>query len=191
MDSEKQSAKTIPPAWKVLHRRWTRPSGQFSFWTFLLVGIVILGGIAVWIELYRYAFIPLSSPSDIEAADAAGAHQPVRSLSALQLALATAGLAVAGPAVMQLLYSRDKLAIVAAVLLITVEMIFAMYLMVFGEAGKLGTLVAGLICVIVAILAWILANGEDDIFQDEVANDASTGGNPMRPLSSGQAPARV
>ena len=55
-------------------------------------------------------------------------------------------------------------------------------LMVFGEAHETGTLIGGLICVVPAILAWVLANGEDDIFQDEVRDDASTGGNPMRPL---------
>jgi len=159
----------VSPAWNLLHRRWTRPRAQVSFWTFLAVGIVLLGGLAVWIEFYRYTFIP----------PAPGANP---NLQPLQLALATAGLAVAGPAAMQLLYSRDKLCIVAAIILFTVVMIFAMYLMVFGEAQETGTLVGGLVCLVPAILAWVLANGEDDIFQDEVRDDASTGGNPMRPL---------
>jgi hypothetical protein len=128
----------VSPAWNLLHRRWTRPRAQVSFWTFLAVGIVLLGGLAVWIEFYRYTFIP----------PAPGANP---NLQPLQLALATAGLAVAGPAAMQLLYSRDKLCIVAAIILFTVVMIFAMYLMVFGEAQETGTLVGGLVCLVPAI----------------------------------------
>ncbi len=179
MDETKPAPKPIPPAWHVLHRRWTRPSGQLSFWTFLVVGIIILGGLAVWIEIYRYAYHVPAQPGEHAA------------LAPLQLALATAGLAVAGPSAMQLLYSRDKLAIVAAIILFTIEMIFAMYLMVFGEPKECGTLGGGLICIGVAVVAWALANGEDDIFQDDVANDASMGGDPMRPLPTRSAPAKV
>lgn len=171
MKDDIDSASSVSPAWYLLHRRWTRPRTQFSFWTFLAVGIVLLGGLAVWIEFYRYVFIPPAPDADAD-------------LHSLQLALATASLAVAGPAAMQLLYSRDKLCIVAAIILFTIVMIFAMYLMVFGEAHETGTLLGGLVCIVPAILAWVLANGEDDIFQDEIRDDASTGGNPMRPLGS-------
>ena len=179
MDEGESAAKTVSPAWLVLHRRWTKPTKQLSFWTFLLVGIVILGGLAVWIEGFRYVnFVPSS-------------EEPTPKLEPIQLALATAGLAVAGPSAMQLLYSRDKLAIVAAILLFTAEMISAMYLMVFGEPDVAGTIISGMLCVALAIVAWVLANGEDDIFQDEVDSDVSAGGNPMRPLPSGSSPARV
>ncbi|MGC6331125.1 hypothetical protein [Rhizorhabdus sp. FW153] len=171
MEEDVDRGITVRPAWQVLYRRWNRPKAQMSFWTFLAVGIVLLGGLAVWIEFYRYAFIPPAPKS-------------LPDLHPLQLALATAGLAIGGPAAMQMLYSRDKLCIVTAIILFTIVMIFAMYLMVFGEAHQTGTLVGGLICCIPAILAWVLANGEDDIFQDEVRDDASTGGNPMRPLGS-------
>ncbi|WEJ99487.1 MAG: hypothetical protein P0Y59_21655 [Candidatus Sphingomonas phytovorans] len=176
---EEMEARPVPPAWKVLHRRWTRPNKQLSFWTFLLVGIVVLGGLAVWIEGYRYFnFVPTDKQSSADRAP-------------LQLALATAGLAVAGPAAMQLLYSRDKLAIVTAILLFTVEMISAMYLMVFGVPKDCGTIVGGVTCVGIAIVAWVLANGEDDIFQDDVPNDVPAGGDPMRHLPGGPAPAKV
>jgi hypothetical protein len=170
LEDDSDAPSTVSPAWSILHRRWTRPRTQVSFWTFLAVGIVLLGGLAVWIEFYR--FVWLATPE--------GATE----LGPLQLALATAGLAIAGPAAMQLLYSRDKLCIVAAIILFTIVMICAMYLMVFGEAQRTGTLFGGAICVVPAIIAWVLANGEDDIFQDEVRDDASTGGNPMRPIGS-------
>lgn len=171
MEDDIDSGSAVSPAWYLLHRRWTRPRTQLSFWTFLAVGIVLLGDLAVWIEFYRYFFIP----------PALGANTD---LHPLQLALATAGLAIAGPAAMQLLYSRDKLCIVAAIILFTFVMIFAMYLMVFGEAHETGTLFGGFVCLVLAILAWVLANGEDDIFQDETRDDAATGGNPMRSLGS-------
>lgn len=169
----------VAPEWKLLHRRWTRPRKELSFWTFLLVGIVLLGGLAVWIEGYRYYFFVPTT------------EHPAAELGGLKLALATAGLAIAGPAAMQLLYSRDKLAIVAAILLFTVEMLAAMYLMVFGTPSTWGTIAAGLVCVAPAILAWVLANGEDDIFQDDASDDASTGGDPMKPLPGSPPPARV
>ncbi|MEH3123031.1 MAG: hypothetical protein PGN16_13820 [Sphingomonas phyllosphaerae] len=133
---------------------------------------------AVWIEGYRYLNDVPKAPETTD-------------LGPLQLALATAGLAVAGPAAMQLLYSRDKLAIVFAILLFTIEMIFAMYLMQFGRPGGWGTFGGGLTCVAIAVVAWVLANGDDDIFQDETPIDASAGGNPMRKLPSGASPAAV
>jgi hypothetical protein len=179
MYDDSSAAKTIAPAWKVLHKRWTRPTKQLSFWTFLGVGIIILGGLPVWIEGFRYlTFTPHGTVAEAN-------------LEPFQLALATAGLAVAGPSAMQLLYSRDKLAIVAAILLFTVEMIAAMYLMVFGEPDVFGTWVGGLICAGVAVLAWVLANGEDDIFQDDTDSDVAAGGDPMRPLLNRTAPAKV
>jgi heme/copper-type cytochrome/quinol oxidase subunit 3 len=178
MSEQTDAGAPIKPAYRLLHSRWTSPAREWSFWTFLLVGIVILGGLAVWIEGVRY-FNDVPKPN--EQSD----------IAPLQLALATAGLAVAGPSAMQMLYSRDKLTIVAAILLFTVEMIFSMYLMVFGEAKACGTFVAGLVCVVAAIVSWVLANGDDVIFQDETPNDAAAGGNPMRPLGTGSSPAAV
>lgn len=175
---ELNAAPGVSPAWALLYRRWSLPKRQWSFWIFLFVGIVVLGGLAVWIELYRYIFSPAE-------------HGKQADIGAVRLALATAGLAVGGPAAMQLLYSRDKLAIVIAILLFTFVMIAAMFLMTFGEPAGCGTFIAGLVCVAPSILAWMLANGEDPIFQDEVPDDAPGGGQPMKALPSVKAPVRT
>lgn len=49
-----QSANTFVLLWKELERRLFRPLPSFTFWSFLVRGIVIFGGLAIWIECLKY-----------------------------------------------------------------------------------------------------------------------------------------
>lgn len=48
-----QSANTFVLLWKELRRRLFRPFPSFTFWSFLVRGIVIFGGLAIWIECLK------------------------------------------------------------------------------------------------------------------------------------------
>jgi len=48
-----QSANTIKLLLKELGRRLFRPFPSFTFWSFLIRGIVIFGGLAIWIECLK------------------------------------------------------------------------------------------------------------------------------------------
>lgn len=159
--------------WNLLRERLQKPCKELSFYIFLGIGILFLGGMAIWIEVYRFlTFIPTPE------------HQHAE-LAGTRLALATAILAIAGPAAMQLMYALDKMATVVAILLIAIELLLAIYLMGFGSPNGCGTIFWGFVGLSLAVLTWWLANGGDNIFQDETPDDAATGGNPTRPLLGG------
>ncbi|WP_336964020.1 hypothetical protein [Sphingobium aquiterrae] len=171
--SQDLGAFRSPSPWNLLRERLQKPCKEWSFYIFLGVGILFLGGMAIWIEAYRFLTFVASQ------------DHPHAELSGIRLALATAILAIAGPAAMQLMYALDKMATVVAILLIAVELVLAIYLMGFGSPDGCGTILWGFIGLGLAVLTWWLANGGDNIFQDETPDDAATGGNPTRPLLGG------
>lgn len=165
--------------WALIGRRITTPVKQFSFWTVLLLGIVLIGYLSVWIEE--------GNVNDFVATK----KQPFPDVAPLRLAYATAILAVAAPCVAQLMFSLNKMAVVVSFVITIVVGSLAYGLselanslqsiQCYGRAGLL-----------IAVLTWWLANGEDEIFQDRTTPYAGSGGdNPLGPLPGGNAGVRT
>lgn len=161
-----------PSRWALLGRRLTRPVKQVSFYVVLLIGIGVIGYLAVWIEEVRVAH-----------AGAAGSTAQ-SNFEPLRLAYATAILAVGAPCLMQLIYVEDKIARVIAVVLGFVILTFAYC--VDNEAPDLSWIhLFGRVGLLLATGAWWLANGEDELFQDMPTRNAPSGGDPHRELTGG------
>lgn len=165
--------------WAPIRQRLFHPLRQVTFWLVLLLGIVVVGYLAVWIEVgHVISFTPTSERSTVD-------------LDPLRLAYATAILATASPCLMQLLLTDSKMIRVAAIALafaalwlaycVSVEAAWACRVHVYGGLGMA-----------LAILAWWLANGEDPLLQDRVSPSASSGGdNPLRDLPGGETDVRT
>lgn len=106
-------------------------------------------------------------------------------LMPLSIAYATAILAVAAPAIMQLLLTLDKMAILVGCLLIILTGTAA-YNAADDMEGFWWLNSTGIFGLFIATFAWWLANGADDLFQDRPKNNSGSGGDVERQLSGGK-----
>lgn len=178
MSSAESEKGTGEHPWALVGRRLTRPCRQWTFYVVLILGILILGYLAVWIEVGNViGFEP-----------SAGCQTP--NLEPLQLAYATAILAVGVPCLMQLGLTLNKMALVLAFILAFSVLFFAYR--VSGEGISLsGVHFYGLFGLLVATMSWWLANGEDELFQDRPKPSAPSGGDPTRELPGGNSGVKV
>lgn len=159
--------------WALLGRRLRMPLFQWSFWTVMLVGIAFIGYLAVWIEETTISnFVPT-------------AQEPEPNLEPLKLSYATAILAVAAPCIAQLALVMNKMATLVALVFAVIVATLA-YQVMYGAHDLHAVHLVGRPGMLVALLSWWLANGEDDLFQDRTRPNVPSGGsNTQRPLSSG------
>lgn len=164
--------------WAMVGRRLKHPCRQWTFYVVLILGILVLGYFAVWIEFARvWNFQPST-----------GHEEP--DLQALRLAYATAVLAVGAPCVMQLGLTMNKMAIVSSFVLIFIVLWLA-YWVTNADTDTAGVHFYGLMGLTVATLCWWLANGEDELFQDRAPPGAASGGDPQRSLKGGNSEVKV
>lgn len=164
--------------WAMIGRRLKRPCQQWTFYVVLILGIVILGYLAVWIEAvhaWNFTVTP---------------RQPDFDLEPLKLAYATAILAVGAPCCMQIALTLNKMAILTGIVLIFVILTLA-YSLSTGNLSHVGVHLIGLPGLLFAILSWWLANGEDELFQDRAKPNAASGGDPARSLSGGKSGVKI
>lgn len=150
-----------------LSRRFKSPSGQVSFWVFLLLGLLIFSACGVWVELGKYCL-----PSG-------------KTLEGIQTAIYTFIPAIACPASMQLIYSdNDKKYLRSAGLFVGfVLLLLAIGLLAFNEhLSPVFSIIVGVFLSVISILTWWVANGLDLTFYDNPSPDATTGGNPLTPV---------
>lgn len=149
--------------WALVLRRLTKPCRQFTFYVFLVFGILAAGYLAVWIEAWhaiRFVVTP---------------EKPSLDLEPLKISYATAIIAVAGPCIMQTMLSRDKIAI-GICFIVTFCVVCITKLISSDGIGQADIHVVGAAGVLVSIFSWWLANGDDDLFQDKVNPYAASGG---------------
>lgn len=174
--SEAEPASDHP--WAMMNRRLKHPSRQLTFYVVLVLGVLILGYLAVWIEVvHALQFQPTREYPELD-------------LSALRLAYATAILAVGGPCFMQLSLTRDKMAIVTGFILLFL-FLFLAFCVSNASGGQGPTHLYGFAGLAVATLCWWLANGEDELFQDHSPPSAPSGGDPNRNLKGGNSGVKV
>jgi hypothetical protein len=152
-----------------LRERLISPIPHFSFWVFVLLGVIVFGGVPVWVELLRFTI---------------GGRSAVR-LDSLITAVDAYFPAVGCAAAVQLAFSEDtKKYVVSFGYLVTVFFAVACILMILLEQ----TFTAGtawlsrMVLCLLAILMWWIANGLDPTFQDTLDVEAPLGGSTSSPL---------
>ncbi|WP_447909498.1 hypothetical protein [Brevundimonas bullata] len=149
-----------------LERRTLRPAGETVFWTYLVAGIIALGGFGVILEALR----ALLADGD-------------REWGSLYTALLTYSPAIAGPALLQIVFetptNRRLTAFVVISGLCTVAVMVGLFM--FGtRLGALAWVAALLACAGSAWLWWI-ANADNVGLHDDP--EAPLGGSETAPLS--------
>ncbi|MBF0355963.1 MAG: hypothetical protein HQL43_12070 [Alphaproteobacteria bacterium] len=164
--------------WAMIGRRLKQPCQQYSFYVVLILGIVILGYLAVWIEAWHaWKFTATPTKPDID-------------LDPLKLAYATAILAVGAPCCMQIALTLNKMAILTGIVLIFLILTIT-YSLATVNFSHIFVHLLGAPGLLLAILSWWLANGEDELFQDRVKPYAASGGDTTRDLSGGNSGVKI
>jgi hypothetical protein len=144
-----------------LRDRLTSPVGSFTFWTFVLFGVVMFGGLAIWIEIVKYSFGLAGTVSGEGIRTAVNTYFPAVGCAAAQQILI---------AEKQRMYLRSFG--YAASITLSIFCIFAFLLQVWHPYLSLAF---GIGCSAVAVIVWWIANGADPTFHD-TAPDAAVGG---------------
>lgn len=164
--------------WSLIGSRLKTPIGQWSFWIVLILGIIVIGYLAVWIEVSHVNhFVPTK-------------ERRAPDLEPLRLAYATAMLAVAAPCVAQLVLAMNKMA--GLVALVIAFAVAALAYRVSASASDLCTVhIYGVPGLLIAVLSWWLANGEDELFQDRTTPGGPSGGDTRRRLAGGKSKVKI
>jgi hypothetical protein len=154
-----------------LRQRIKRPVGHFSFWVFILLGVILFGGIAIWVELVK--LIPgIGGTPRIES---------------LRTAIDTYFPAIGCAAAVQLAFAGEsKKYLVSFGYMVTVLFAVFAVLMILLERTPATVLswFFSIVCCLLAIFMWWIANGLDRTFQDIVVNmEAPVGGPVEAPLT--------
>jgi hypothetical protein len=152
-----------------LRQRLARPIRQFSFWVYILIGVVLFGGIAVWVELAK--LIP-----------GIGATAHVESI---RTAIDTYFPAIGCAAAVQLAFAAEnKKYLVSFGYLVTVFFAVSSVLLILLERtpATLFSWIGDLIGCFLAILMWWIANGLDRTYRDILDPEAPLGGSLETPI---------
>jgi hypothetical protein len=155
---------------KEIPHRLRSPIGQTGFWLYLVLAVLVLGGLAIYIEGLRYFRGP-------PGADARG----------LELALYTVFPAVMGSSSVQLALDKENSPTRNAGIATLVLCFFLAYYLITNiglMSDWISILIGGLACAF-SVFVWWVANGSEPIFQDQIRPDASIGGDIDTPLNGG------
>lgn len=143
-----------------LCRRTKKPVRQFTFWVYIVLSVVLLGGIGVWYEIGV-----LINSSDLDT-------------SSLKMAFLTFSPAVIGASSLLIIFekkqSREWIAFGVFCLIVTLFM-FAILVAVNLFDGILGIFLSTLLAVFSVWLCWV-ANSENIGLQDSIDPSDSIGG---------------
>ncbi len=151
---------------KELSRRTLAPVRHFTFWFYLVFGVLLFGGAGVELELLRYHYAA-------EGADAAS----------ILTAFVTFFPALIGSASLQLVF-QDTIKPLRAfsIGVIVLSLILASWLTLDRTITKSTALLVAVPICVIAVWIWWLANAEDPTFRDLLDVAAPVGGNPSREL---------
>lgn len=154
-----------------LGQRTVGPIKSFPFVVYLLIGIILFGGLGIWSELLR-----LTVAKDAFA------------LTGLITAILTFFPTLIGSTSLQLILSSantsDKVMIAFAIMILFIFLAAAILLAFFADAHPVNVLVAGVVSSLAAIWVWWMTNGSDSTFQSQHV-DAASGGTLNRTLKGG------
>ena len=169
-----------------LRRRSTEPFKHVPFVFYLVVAVIVFGGLGIWVELVKLllASPPAAQPSAMPGATLAPAGPDI---SSLITALVTYFPALIGSAALQfslaLIKRTDKTLISFALFILVTSSAAAILLSIFSAAHSGGVLCLGVLLCIGAVWVWVIANADDDTFRRVPSKvDAASGGDPDREL---------
>ena len=142
-----------------LAARLVEPRYSVSFVMYLFTGVVLLGGIAIWLEIVRYA---------VEA-HGMKKGEPWPSLSGVLTAVHTFYPALAWSSTMQLVYGEknDKWLKAVAIGFGSVTLLMAVFAMALaGVWLAVTSMVVGVLGTLIAIFLWWIANAPDPNLKD-------------------------
>jgi len=172
-NSASESYNGIKAAFKEIGERMATPANQMSFWIYLVFAVMGLGGLAIWIEIWRYCHVVNVS-----------GHE--KSLDGIKLALATVFPAIIGSSGLELVLNDRKMSRNIGILFLGLSLFLTFYLLGFGNPSDSVAIALGIVGCIGAVCVWWIASGFDEIFQDTADPEAPVGGDVRRPLASGQ-----
>jgi len=142
------------------------PLGQVTFWVYLLIGVVLLGGLGVWIEALIFWFSTAETNSE---------H--------IRIALITFFPALVGSTSLELIFADTVTKPVRAFAVLCGFMCFglATWLGVERNLSTIWAFPIASLASLAAIWIWWIAHGLDDIFYDHVDGAAAVGGDPTNP----------
>lgn len=150
--------------------RSLKPFDHPSFIVYFLVAILGLGGLGVWVELYRWIYDPSCHPS----------------LSGIRTAVNTFYPALAGAAALQLVWSEQAKQLRSVAILLFVAFIATALWLAPAIITDLSATIAGSIASLAALWCWWIANANTPDFQDTNPDAAVGGGDPAtKPLPGG------
>jgi hypothetical protein len=147
-----RSINSFRPLYRELRDRLLNPVGSVTFWIYALLGIGVFGGIAIWLELAKYAF------------GLAG----VTNTDNLRLAVITYSPAVGCAAAQQMfLAEKDKTYLRSFAFLITFCFLALCAIALLLERNhQIWSMIFGIVGFVGAIAMWWVANGSDTTFHD-------------------------
>jgi hypothetical protein len=155
--------------WRELRKRTREPTANFPFVVYLVLGVMLFGGLGIWVELLKFV---LSSPPT--------------SLSGIITAVLTFFPTLIGTTSIQLVLDSanrgDKIFISFALLMFCIFVAFAVVLPIFASTHPVGVLRVSLGCCSCGMWLWWIANGGYSTFKTMPPLDAATGGSLERPL---------
>jgi hypothetical protein len=148
--------------------RLKSPVASVTFWTYAVIGIVIFGGLAIWIELCKYVFL---DPDGKATSDG------------IRLAVNTYFPAVGCSAAQQLFISEKQRTYLRSFgyFLSVAFMLACLFSFLIQIEHPMWSLWLGIALSVLAILVWWIANGNDPTFQDPDP-EGPIGGNTSAPL---------
>jgi hypothetical protein len=152
--------------WADLKRRFLAPVGHVTFWAYLIVGVVIFGGLAVWLEAYLYFISNINE-----------------SASHLRIALVAFFPALIGSVSVQLIFEeagRNKRMLAFAMVVVVVFALVACILIVTHTINNRVAIPVAFVLCVLAVLEWWIANGLNPTFQDDLDVEAPVGGPPSQ-----------
>jgi len=159
--SLKPLPNSFPDLGRDLYQRIRTPLGSPPFWNNLVFGVIVFGGIAIWIEFLKYGFnLPGTHPAE-GIRTAFNTYFPaIGCASALQLITTEKG-------------NQDLRAFGYAASVSFFVVCCLTLLLQFNHPYL--SLIVGIIFSILAVLMWCIANGLDDAYSN-FTPDASLGG---------------
>jgi hypothetical protein len=158
----------FPNLGRDIFMRARTPLGSPSFWNTLLFGVVLFGGLAIWIEILKYGFnLPGTHPAE-GIRTAFNTYFPAIGCgSALQLITAEKD-------------NQDLRSFGFAVSVIFFVVCILSFLAGINHPHL--SMAIGIIFSLLSLVMWCVANGLDNAYSN-VPEDASIGGSASKPLS--------
>lgn len=148
-----------------LRRRLAEPTRHFSFWGFLVFGVIVFGGFGFWFECAKHYFLPADN-----------SH-------AIRTALVTFAPAVAGFASLQMIADKNakqQWQLLGGLFIAILALIAGWLTFDHSMREWLGFTYAGCFAVL-SIFIWWVSNADELYLQDETDPGAPVGGDPEAP----------